>query len=152
MLFVHHKPWFSVVSVGRCSLFPSRVGLRTYQHPCTQKVRDCRPIKTCKIKAGEANKKNYMTWILDDTISKNFMLCARTNAPSNTLHPLVFPLTLHLIHFLLPHRSALPNHVSPSSSHHTYSAFPIPLSTPERDRPFKDRCSVLLSIGCRSTN
>jgi len=22
------------VSLGRCSLFPSRVGLRTYQHPC----------------------------------------------------------------------------------------------------------------------
>lgn len=60
--------------------------------------------------------------------------------------------TLHSIHCPLPHRSAFPNHVSPSSSHHTYSAFPIPLSTPERDRPFKDRCSVLLSIGCRSTN
>ena len=25
--------WYSVVSLGRCSLFPSRVGLRTYQHP-----------------------------------------------------------------------------------------------------------------------
>jgi len=27
------KSWYSVVSLGRCSLFPSRVGLRTYQHP-----------------------------------------------------------------------------------------------------------------------
>jgi len=29
-----HKSWYSAVSLGRCSLFPSRVGLRTYQHPC----------------------------------------------------------------------------------------------------------------------
>ena len=35
LLFVHHKSWYSVVSLGRCSLFPSRVGLRTYQHSCT---------------------------------------------------------------------------------------------------------------------
>ena len=33
MLFVRRKSWYSVVSLGRCSLFPSRVGLRTYQHP-----------------------------------------------------------------------------------------------------------------------
>jgi len=26
---------YSVVSHGRCSLFPSRIGLRTYQHPCS---------------------------------------------------------------------------------------------------------------------
>ena len=25
--------WYCVVSLVRCSLFPSRVGLRTYQHP-----------------------------------------------------------------------------------------------------------------------
>jgi len=30
-----HKSWYSVLSLGRCSWFPSRVGLRTYQHPCT---------------------------------------------------------------------------------------------------------------------
>ena len=34
LLFVHHKSWYSVVSLGRCSLFHSRVGLKTYQHPC----------------------------------------------------------------------------------------------------------------------
>jgi len=34
LLFVRHKSWYNVVSLGRCSLFPSRVGLRTYQHPC----------------------------------------------------------------------------------------------------------------------
>jgi len=28
------SPGYSVVSLGRCGLFPSRVGLRTYQHPC----------------------------------------------------------------------------------------------------------------------
>jgi len=33
LLFVCHKSWCNVVSLGRCSLFPSRVGLRTYQHP-----------------------------------------------------------------------------------------------------------------------
>ena len=33
LLFVRHKSWYSVVSLRRCSLFPSRVGLRTYQHP-----------------------------------------------------------------------------------------------------------------------
>ena len=32
-LFVRHKSWYSVVSLGRCSLFLSRVGLRTYQLP-----------------------------------------------------------------------------------------------------------------------
>ena len=31
-LFVRHKSWYSVVNLGRCSLFPSSVGLRTYQH------------------------------------------------------------------------------------------------------------------------
>ena len=31
LLFVRHKYWYSFVSLGRCSLFPSRVGLRTYQ-------------------------------------------------------------------------------------------------------------------------
>ena len=35
LLFVRHKSWYCVVSLGRCSLFPTRVGLRTYQHPCT---------------------------------------------------------------------------------------------------------------------
>jgi len=34
LLFVRHKSWYSVVSLGRCSFFPSRVGLRTYQNPC----------------------------------------------------------------------------------------------------------------------
>jgi len=34
-MFVSHKSWYSVVSLGHCSLFPSRVGLRTYQHPCS---------------------------------------------------------------------------------------------------------------------
>jgi len=34
LLFVCRKSWYSVVSLGRCSFFPSRVGLRTYQHPC----------------------------------------------------------------------------------------------------------------------
>jgi hypothetical protein len=33
LLFVRHKSWYSVVSLGRCSFFPSRVGLKTYQHP-----------------------------------------------------------------------------------------------------------------------
>ena len=33
LLFVRRKYWYSVVSLDRCSLFPSRVGLRTYQHP-----------------------------------------------------------------------------------------------------------------------
>jgi len=33
LLFVRRKSWYSVVSLGRCSLFPSRVGLRIYQHP-----------------------------------------------------------------------------------------------------------------------
>ena len=28
-----HKSWYSVVNLGRCSLFPFRVGLRTYQYP-----------------------------------------------------------------------------------------------------------------------
>jgi len=28
------KSWYTFVSLGRCNLFPSRVGLRTYQHPC----------------------------------------------------------------------------------------------------------------------
>ena len=31
VLFLCHKSWYSVVSLGRCSLFPSRVGLKTYQ-------------------------------------------------------------------------------------------------------------------------
>ena len=35
LLFVCRKSWYSVVSLCRCSLFPSRVGLRTYQHPWT---------------------------------------------------------------------------------------------------------------------
>ena len=34
-VFVCHKSWYRVVSLGRCSFFPSRVGLRTYQHSCT---------------------------------------------------------------------------------------------------------------------
>jgi len=33
LLFVRHKSWYSAVSLGRCSVFPSRVGIRTYQHP-----------------------------------------------------------------------------------------------------------------------
>ena len=33
LLFVRHKSWYSVVSLGRCSLSPSRVGLKTYQNP-----------------------------------------------------------------------------------------------------------------------
>ena len=33
LLFVRHKSWYSIVRLGRCSLFPSRAGLRTYQHP-----------------------------------------------------------------------------------------------------------------------
>jgi len=33
LLFVRHKSWCSIVSLGRCSLLPSRVGLRNYQHP-----------------------------------------------------------------------------------------------------------------------
>jgi len=37
-LFVRHKSWYIVVSLGRCSLFPSRVGLRTYQHPCRMNI------------------------------------------------------------------------------------------------------------------
>ena len=35
LLFVRRKCWYSVVSLGRCSLFPSRIGLRTYQHAGT---------------------------------------------------------------------------------------------------------------------
>jgi len=35
LLFVSRTSWYSVVILGRCSLFPSRVGLRTYQHPGT---------------------------------------------------------------------------------------------------------------------
>ena len=38
LLFVRHKSWYSVVRLARCSLFPSRVGLRTYQHPGTFKI------------------------------------------------------------------------------------------------------------------
>ena len=38
LLFLRHKPWYSVVSLGRCILFPSRVGLRTYQHPCSTNI------------------------------------------------------------------------------------------------------------------
>jgi len=34
LLFVRHKSWYSVVCLGRCSLFPSRVGIKNYQHPC----------------------------------------------------------------------------------------------------------------------
>jgi len=34
LLFLRHKSWYSVLRLGRCSLFPSRVGLRTYQRPC----------------------------------------------------------------------------------------------------------------------
>ena len=34
LLFVRYMSRYSV-SLGRCSLFPSRVGIRTYQHPCT---------------------------------------------------------------------------------------------------------------------
>ena len=30
--------WYSVVSLGRCGLFPYRVGLRTYQHTCTARL------------------------------------------------------------------------------------------------------------------
>ena len=33
LLFVSRKSWYSVASFGRCSLFPSRAGLRTFQHP-----------------------------------------------------------------------------------------------------------------------
>ena len=32
LLFVRSKSWYSAVSLGLCSLSPSRVGLRTYQH------------------------------------------------------------------------------------------------------------------------
>ena len=28
------KSWYSVVSLGLCNMFHSKVGLRTYQHPC----------------------------------------------------------------------------------------------------------------------
>jgi len=35
-----HKSWFSVVSLGRCSRFPSSLGLRTFQHPCTSYSKD----------------------------------------------------------------------------------------------------------------
>ena len=38
------KSWYSVVSFGCCGLFPSRVGLRTYQHPCNSKDNEA-----CKI-------------------------------------------------------------------------------------------------------
>ena len=38
MLFVRHKSWYSVVSLCRCSLFHSRVGLRTYQQPCIKTI------------------------------------------------------------------------------------------------------------------
>jgi len=34
LLFVRRNSWYCVVILGRCSLFPSRVGLRTYQLPC----------------------------------------------------------------------------------------------------------------------
>lgn len=37
----------------------------------------------------------------------------------------------------VPHLSVFSNHISLSSSHHTYSAFPIPLSATERDRLFE---------------
>ena len=36
LLFVRRKYWYSVVSLDRCSLFPSRVGIRTDQHPCVR--------------------------------------------------------------------------------------------------------------------
>jgi len=32
LFFARHKSWYSAVSLGRCSLFPSKVGLRTYQN------------------------------------------------------------------------------------------------------------------------
>jgi len=32
LLFVHHKSWYSVVSLRHCNWFPTRVRLRTYQH------------------------------------------------------------------------------------------------------------------------
>jgi len=35
LLFVRHTFWYSIVRLVHCSLFPSRVGLRTYQHPGT---------------------------------------------------------------------------------------------------------------------
>lgn len=35
LLFLGHKTWYRVVSPGRCSLLPFRVGPRTYQHPGT---------------------------------------------------------------------------------------------------------------------
>jgi len=38
LLFVHHKSRYSVVSLGRCTLFPYRVGLRNYQHPCSTNI------------------------------------------------------------------------------------------------------------------
>ena len=41
LLFVSHKSWYSVVSLGRCSLFPSRVGLRVYKHPGTYMIKTC---------------------------------------------------------------------------------------------------------------
>jgi hypothetical protein len=44
--------------------------------------------------------------------------------PPSTLLCSLLPFTRFITP--LPHRSALPNHVSPSSSHHTYSAFPTP--------------------------
>ena len=43
LLFVCRKSWYSVVWI---SLFPSRVGLRTYQHPATKLELDDKNVRT----------------------------------------------------------------------------------------------------------
>jgi len=40
------------VSLGRCSLFPSRIGLRTYQHPDTVYQRELVKVKQSRYRPG----------------------------------------------------------------------------------------------------
>ena len=51
LLFVRHKSWYSVVSLCRCNLLPSRIGLKIYQHPgssCVYSKCNCWPVNRLK--------------------------------------------------------------------------------------------------------
>jgi len=63
LLFVRHKSWCSVVSLGRYSFFPARVGLRTYQYPFVEfkymwkNAQVSGPKKTLKVWGTQSVKK-----------------------------------------------------------------------------------------------
>jgi len=106
LLFVRHKSWYSVVSLGRCRLFLSRAGLVAYQHPVVfisvSLVSSCYYLlRLVKEKFFNLSLKNFMVQLMHEYIIRRLLTYLLNYLITHSLtHSLTHPLT-HLLTYLL---------------------------------------------------